>query len=131
MENKFQKLVLGLQHIGLPTNDIEKTKAFYQTLGFQCVYETVIEATNEKVAFLRLGNVTVETYENGNAAMAHGAWDHVALDVTDIEAAFEAVREAELPIFEEIQFLPFWENGVKYFIVLGPNGEKVEFNQYL
>ena len=31
----------------------------------------------------------------------------------------------------EIHFLPFRENGVKYFTIEGSNKEKVEFSQYL
>jgi hypothetical protein len=31
----------------------------------------------------------------------------------------------------KIQLLPFWEQGVKFFTVLGPNEERVEFSQYL
>ena len=27
--------------------------------------------------------------------------------------------------------LPFFENGVAWFTILGPNNEKVEFNQFL
>lgn len=144
MENNFQTFISGLQHLGLPTNDIEKTIAFYEILGFQVVYRTVNQtqpASNgqsadekggEQVAFLRLGDVTIETYENKQAALTHGAWDHIALNVSDIEAVFRLAKENEMDILEPgIQFLPFWENGVKFFIVLGPNKEKVEFNQYL
>lgn len=43
----------GIQHIGIPTNDIEATIAFYQKLGFIPVLRTVNEQANEKVAFLR------------------------------------------------------------------------------
>ena len=32
---------------------------------------------------------------------------------------------------DEVHFLPFWENGVKFFTIEGPNKEKVEFSQYL
>ena len=32
---------------------------------------------------------------------------------------------------EIVHFLPFWENGVKFFTIEGPNKEKVEFSQYL
>ena len=32
---------------------------------------------------------------------------------------------------DTIHFLPFWENGVKFFTIEGPNKEKVEFSQYL
>ena len=34
-------------------------------------------------------------------------------------------------IKDTIHFLPFWENGVKFFTIEGPNKEKVEFSQYL
>ena len=54
----------GIQHIGIPTNDIEATIAFYQKLGFIPVLRTVNEQANEKVAFLRLHNLNIETYEN-------------------------------------------------------------------
>ena len=35
------------------------------------------------------------------------------------------------PLEDAIQFLPFWENGVRFFNLLGPNGETVEFSQRL
>lgn len=132
MENHFAKHITGLQHIGMPTNDLEETVAFYETLGFQVAFQTVNEAAGERVAFLRMWDVTIETYENKQAALANGAWDHMALNVTDIEAVFEAAKEKGFCILDtEIQFLPFWENGVKFFTVVGPNKEKVEFSQYL
>ncbi len=132
MENNFDKYITGLQHIGIPTNDLEETIAFYETLGFQIAFQTVNGPAEERVAFLKMGDVTIETYENKQAALSNGALDHIALNVTDIEAVFEVAKEKGLCILDtEIQFLPFWENGVKFFTVVGPNKEKVEFNQYL
>ena len=32
---------------------------------------------------------------------------------------------------DEIVFLPFWENGVRYFLIEGPNKEPIEFLQKL
>ena len=67
-----------------------------------------------------------------NAVGKPGAIDHIALDTTDIEAAFAAAKEAGLTMLDdEIHGLPFWANGVKFFTVKGPNGEKVEFCQKL
>lgn len=54
----------GIQHIGIPTNDIEKTIAFYQKLGFEIALQTVNEEADEKVAFLELETLVIETYEN-------------------------------------------------------------------
>lgn len=132
MGNHVQNWITGLQHIGIPTNDMEKTVNFYQTLGFQVALQTINQAAGEKVTFLRLGDVTIETYENKKAAMVCGAVDHLALNVTDIEAVFQMAKEKGFRMLDtEIQFLPFWENGVKFFTILGPNEEKVEFSQYV
>lgn len=118
----------GVQHIGIPTNDLDKTVEFYKKLGFEIAFEAV----EEKVAFLKLGTLVVETYENHEAKMEHGAIDHVALDVRDIEEIFQYINEAGLNSTQDtIHFLPFWENGVKFFTIEGPNKEKVEFSQYL
>ena len=122
----------GLQHVGIPTNDIEKTISFYETLGFEIALRTVNEAADEKVAFLKLGNLVIETYENKEATLVSGAIDHIALDVKDIEKVYEMINAAELNTTNDtVHFLPFWENGVRFFTIEGPNKEKVEFSQYL
>ena len=117
----------GVQHIGIPTNDIDKTVDFYHKLGFETAFETVNEEADEKVVFL-----VVETYENHAAVLRVGAIDHVALDVKDIEEIYQYINQAGLNTTQDsIHFLPFWENGVKFFTIEGPNKEKVEFSQYL
>ena len=130
MELKEQ--LTGIQHIGIPTNDIEETIAFYKKLGFDIAFQTVNEEANEKVAFLKLNTLVVETYENKAAALKVGAIDHVAIDVKDIEAVYALINQEGLnTTADTIHFLPFWENGVKFFTIEGPNKEKVEFSQYL
>lgn len=129
---KLGDFALGLQHVGLPTNDLKATIAFYESLGFETVYQVKNEAAGEDVAFLRLKNLTIEAYENGQAAMQSGAIDHLAIDVDDVEAAYRLAQEQGYQIVSNgVEFLPFWQNGVKFFILLGPNQERVEFNQYL
>ena len=129
---KLGDFALGLQHVGLPTNDLKATIAFYESLGFETVYQVRNEAAGEDVAFLRLKNLTIEAYENGQAAMQSGAIDHIAIDVSDVEAAYRLAQEQGYQIVSNgVEFLPFWQKGVKFFILLGPNQERVEFNQYL
>lgn len=129
---KLGDFALGLQHVGLPTNDLKATIAFYEGLGFETVYQVKNEAAGEDVAFLRLKNLTIEAYENGRAAMQSGAIDHIAIDVDDVEAAYRLAQERGYQIVSNgVEFLPFWQKGVKFFILLGPNQERVEFNQYL
>ncbi len=84
------------------------------------------------VYFLKMQNICFELYETKTAVGSNGAIDHVALNVSDIEAVWKLAREANLQIQEkEIQQLPFWKNGIRYFTVLGPNHEVLEFNQIL
>ena len=129
---KMKALCKGLQHVGIPTNDLQKSLGFYQSLGFETVYRTRNEAAGEDVAFCRLGDLTLELYENGKAAGVSGAIDHLALDVTDVEGVYALVQQLGYPVVSQgIEALPFWERGVRYFTILGPNGERVEFNQYL
>ena len=103
----FPQVLTGVAHIGIPTNDLDKTIAFYKKLGFVSALETVNKAAGERVAFLQLGDLMIETYENHRAAEKAGAIDHVALATTDIE------------------------NGVRFFMVEGPNKERIEFCQKL
>ena len=49
MEMNLREQLNGVQHIGIPTNDIENTIEFYQKLGFEIAFRTVNEEANEKV----------------------------------------------------------------------------------
>lgn len=124
----FKAIATGLQHIGVPTNDLEATIRFYNALGFETVHRA--ENNGERVAFLKLGDLMIETYQNNRATGLAGAVDHIAVNVTDILEARRIADGMGLQVIEEGK-LPFWTNGVRYFTVLGPNSEKIEFNQYL
>mgnify|MGYP002677473336 FL=1 len=122
----------GIQHIGIPTNDINKTIAFYKELGFETALQTINKEADEKVAFLKLKTLVIETYENKAAKFESGAIDHVAIDVNDIEEVYQYISEKKLNTTNDtIHFLPFWKNGVRFFTIEGPNMEKIEFSQYL
>mgnify|MGYP002673854520 FL=1 len=122
----------GIQHIGIPTNDIEKTIAFYKDLGFETALQTINKEADEKVAFLKLKTLVIETYENKAAKLESGAIDHVAVNVNNIEEVYQYISEKKLNTTNDtIHFLPFWENGVRFFTIEGPNMEKIEFSQYL
>lgn len=129
MNLEIKEYVLGLQHIGLPAKSIEETVRFYAGLGFETAYQTA----NGKCAFLKLGSIVIETYEVGDgAAMRYGAIDHMAIDVSDVEKVYALAKEKQYKIVSNgLETLPFWDNGVKFFTIEGPNMEKVEFNQYL
>lgn len=131
----------GLQHLGLPVTDLERSKAFYARLGFVEVMRTDLPGASEaiRVAMMRHESFTIELYQlepeerQEIARRSDGHIDHIALDVVDIELAYQEIRAAGLEILEQDApvFLPFWDQGVRFFTIRGPDGEKVEFNQIL
>lgn len=131
----------GLQHLGLPVTNLERSKAFYAGLGFAEVMRTDLPRGLEaiQVAMMHHEGLTIELYQLEEkerqeiARRSDGHLDHIALDVVDIEQAHSEICAAGLEILEKDApvFLPFWEKGVKFFTIRGPDGEKVEFNQIL
>ena len=128
----MKEIATGLQHIGVPTGDMDATIHFYHALGFETIFETVNAEAGGRVNFFKLGDLVIETYEVTDPAKAPGAVDHIAINVKDIEEAFRFVNEAGLNNTNDIiHSLPFFEIGVKFFTIEGANKEKVEFNQFL
>ena len=131
----------GLQHIGLPVTNLERSKAFYSELGFVEIMRTDLPKASEaiQVAMMHHEELTLELYQLEKeerqmiANRTDGHIDHIALDVMDIEQAYTEICAAGLEVLEEDApvFLPFWDQGVKFFTIRGPDGEKVEFNQIL
>lgn len=123
---------MGVQHIGIPTNDLNATLDFYEKIGFEVALRTYNETAKEEVAFMKLGDLTLEIFESGKAPLTAGAIDHIAINVKSISEAYKHICENGLNnTNDEIHFLPFWNNGVKYFIIEGPSKERIEFSQYL
>ena len=78
---------------------MDATKAFFAKLGFEPAFETVNDGA--KVAFLKLENLVIETYESDEATMKAGAIDHVAIDVKDIEETYKEVCAMDLNTMDD------------------------------
>ncbi len=128
----IREQITGLGHIGIPVRNIDDTVAFYQMIGFQVALDTVNPQNSQKVIFLKQKDVMLELYQQEETALVAGAINHIALDVNDLDAVYRYVCEKGLNNTKDtIHRLPFWKNGVRYFTIEGPNGEKIEFSQYL
>ena len=124
--------IKGIDHIGIPTKDIEATIAFYEKLGLKVSFRTKNPNNGHNVAFLTLNDLVIETYEAAEISGQNGAVDHFSLLVSDVESLYkEALDEGYEILTNGIETLPFWENGVSFFKVKGPNGEAVELLEKL
>jgi catechol 2,3-dioxygenase-like lactoylglutathione lyase family enzyme len=140
MEDKSVVAINKLQHIGIPVTDLSVSEAFYNRLGFEKVMRSDFSFDGDTGTCLMMQHkdFIIELYQMPQKqlqeikARKNGHVDHIAFDVDDIEASFKALRQAFFTILEEAPvFLPFWKNGCKYFNILGPDGERLEFNQIL
>lgn len=123
--------ITGIQHVGIPTDDLDGTISFYKGLGFE--QAGLFPNGQEHCAFMRLGNLTIETWTGDPTAKQAGAINHISLNTTDVDKAFAAAKEQGLNLVNtEIQSIPsFWDNGIRFFNILGPNQETIEFCQIL
>ena len=129
-----------IQHIGIPAHDLEISIPFYERLGFENVMESPFEFDGGYGTCVMMKNheVIVELYQLPEKQLAeikqrkNGHVDHFAIDVSDVDLAFDTLKKAGFEMLESTPtFLPFWKNGTRFFNVKGPSGETIEFNQIL
>ena len=122
----------GVQHIGIPAGDLAVTCKFYEELGFENVHQAEFGEGPQHVCFLKYQNLVLECYDEANPVGHAGAIDHFAINCTDIDAAYKlALEKGYKVVSNEIETLPFWEKGVAFFIIEGPNKEVIELVQKL
>jgi len=129
-----------IQHIGIPVTNLKISVAFYKSLGFEDVMTSSFDYNGGKgtASMMKRDEMIIEIYQMPDSGLSeirnrkNGHIDHVAFDVNDIDTAFMELKRASFNIIENAPvYLPFWKNGCKYFNILGPDGERLEFNQIL
>ena len=123
-----------LDHIGLAVTDVETTAQWYQDiLGFQ-IKGKFKSDSGSNVYFLDNGSITYEIYQDDSLdKIAQGKIDHISYLSTDIEADYKFCVDAGYSICTDgvEGIAQFWNNGCKYFKILSPTNEQVEFCQVL
>lgn len=122
----------GVQHVGIPAEDLAATCKFYEELGFENVHQAEFGEGPQHVCFLKFQNLVLECYDEKNPVKKAGAIDHFAINCTDIDGAYKfALEKGYKVVSDGIEALPFWEKGIRFFIIEGPNKERVEIDQIL
>jgi len=138
MHKTFDKMFIGIQHVGIPVSDLNVSEEFYNRLGFKTVMKSTFKhnGSTGNVKMVEKRSVIVELYQMPEPDLSKiktrtdGHIDHIAFDVQDIEIIFKELKDAGFNIIEDKPvFLDFWEKGCSYFNILGPDNERLEFNQ--
>ena len=93
------RFVKKIQHIGIPTQDMEATIKWYQEIGAELIYETVLSG-NVRVAFVEVCGTLLEFYE-------------------------EKVEHAKVAVIHSLVFISTMMEDV----LTGPNGEMLIFHK--
>ena len=130
----------GVQHVGIPVTDMDRSRAFYAGLGFEPVMSQPFEHNGGEglCSMMQRGPVVLELFRMPPAELeeirrrGNGHIDHVAFGVEDVDLAFAELKQAGYTIDEQAPvLLDFWEDGCRFFNVIGPDGERLEFNEIL
>jgi lactoylglutathione lyase len=126
--------ITRINHVGLRVRDLERTRAFYEKLGFDFIVGpigpepiAVMEhPTGININFiLNASSDASDVNLLMDAPEKHTGFTHIALEITDREAVERLLGEADIPITETVE-LP---NGPVFFFVRDPDGNVIEFHQ--
>ena len=124
--------VRGIHHIAIHAVDFDRTVAFYKE-AFGFTHDMCWGETGNRAALLHTGGGSrIEVFENGSADAPEGAWCHLARDVTDCDAVYNAAIAAGCKTQMEPTSLTIsgdQDRPVRIAFVKGFNGEVFEFFQ--
>lgn len=113
----------GIAHVAIPTDDPEATKAFYENLGFTRLVDGGVRG------MLQCGTCVIEFYPRRQDEKPIGNIDHIAMICENLEEAYdEIVKQGHTLISSGIESNEmFAPRTNRFFLFLGPSGEKIEF----
>lgn len=119
-------MITGLAHVCIESRDLEATEKFYTVLGLERRFE-FRNKQNELVGFyLAFANGTfIEVIKNTKAG-GDGIIRHFAMEVDDVDAAFEKLEEAGYAVTEK----EFAGDHNWMITCHDPNGIFIELQEY-
>lgn len=117
--------IVGIDHVGIVTGNLEKSSAFYtRCFGFT---PGVIEKAEElklRLCHLRKGEDTIELLEPENKEVATLGLRHIAFKCKDIDNVFEEAKREDLMLLHKT---PAQYKDLKFFFCKAPDGVLIEF----
>ena len=122
--------VKGLAHIGVFVKDVEASVKFYRDiLGFTVTDKADV---GSKLVFANAGTCLLELIQPKEyKPRVPGQVDHIAIEVKGIEEMRAYLEEKGVKVPAEVGVMPNLLGGVKNIFFEGPDGERIEFFDYL
>lgn len=122
--------VTGLAHIGVKVRDVEASKKFYvDLLGFHIDEED--DLGRVQLVFLSNGNCLIELISAEKVPEVAGQIDHICMEVEGIDELVESLKQEGIVFEGEVSYGAAIRGGIKNIFFKGPDGERIEFFDYL
>ena len=128
------KQITRINHVGLRVRDLDVTRAFYQSLGFEFLVGPI---GPEPVAIMEhpsgvninfILNASSDASESNvlmDVSEKHTGFTHIALEITDLEAVQRQLFDLKINITETVE-LP---DGTVFFFIRDPDDNVIEFHK--
>ena len=128
------KEIIGINHIGIRVSSLEKTRMFYEQLGFEFLVGPI---GPEPVAIMEHpSGININLILNADSGVTknilmdvpdkYPGYTHIALNVIDIKAVEDSIKNLGIEITEGPVTLP--DGGIMFFI-RDPDGNVIEFHK--
>lgn len=128
------KQITGINHVGLRVRDLDVTRAFYERLGFEFIIGPI--GPEPVAVMVHPSGVNINFILNASADASdtnvlmdvpkkHTGYTHIALEITDVEAAQRQLSDHGMRITETVE-LP---DGAIFFFIRDPDGNVIEFHR--
>ena len=120
--------ILNMNHTSIRVKDLEKSFHFYhEVLGLPVVRRIGPEA-NPRIVFLQ----GLELSRAGPEEESSGGFSHLGLEVSNIEAVYEELKEKGVPFDVPVREIRFEDEGkaVKIAFFRDPDGNRIELVEW-
>lgn len=129
------KSYIELAHIAINTPDLERSIAFYETLGGECTMRGSVQKPEgiNQLAMVTLTNFAIELIQPAAGFQeADGIIPHFAIEVEDLPLVVNEMRAMGLGAFcaEQPAELPDLFGGLRNIFFRGPGGEMIELIEH-
>ena len=116
----------GIAHVALRVNDLQKSQAFYKTLGYEEAF-SFTDNGKVSVSYVKINDRQfIELIPRSNDAQPGGIL-HTCFEVADIEALHKAYEERGLQPTESKKA----RAGNLLFVMHGPDNQLLEYTQFM
>jgi len=117
-------------HISIRVSDPEKSKQFYQKLGFELKKEIRLEKFSSTLIFMEVSSgfevELVHNWGNNDKPLMKDGYLHLGLDVDDLEGFLKSIKSKGVEPLCPVNITP---GGDKLCFVMDPDGYQIELVQ--